>query len=160
LHGLEVLGSIVDCDKFSCDLKKLKSFLGDKNYQSLCIKLIRNSYSNDVHFLPKDGEPLEWSSIPHHSLVLFRYPITVPIEFFELANDPMCLDWNGSLGKIARMFPIAKEFVDIKPMKTLSVQVDFLSDLLTRFVGLYVRIGSPDFTNDTIIDLVDEISNT
>lgn len=155
--GLGLLKDIIDSKIEECNITLLKRFLGDKNYDSLMAKLIRNSHSNDIHFLPHDKETIEWSSVPAHSVVLFRYPITVPIEIFDLANDINCVDWESAMQLMETAYPIAAQFKDIRPLRTLCISSDFLSDLLTRFVGLYVRIGSPDFTNETINELIKDI---
>ena len=42
-------------------------------------------------------------------------------------------------------------------MKALRIRPRFLSDLLTRFTALYSRIGSPDFTEGTVDQYVDQI---
>jgi hypothetical protein len=155
--GLEILKNLINPLIESCDVSKIKLFLGEKNYKTITSKLVRNSFSNDLHFLPKDNDDIEWSSVPLHSIVLFRYPITVPIEVFDLANDPNCADWDGALTNLKQIYQIASQFEKMKPLKTTTIDNDFLSDILTRFVGLYVRIGSPDFSNETVIEIIDEI---
>jgi hypothetical protein len=35
-------------------------------------------------------------------------------------------------------------------MKRATLKQRFVADLLTRFVGVYIRLGSPDFTSETI----------
>jgi hypothetical protein len=156
-NGIEILRAICNKNETKLDLDKYKDFFGEKGFRNICIGIIRNSYSNDLHFLPKDQQEVEWSSIHEHSVVLFRYPITIPVEILDLANNSGLNDWNGAMQTASDMYPIAKQFNDIRPIKTISLNIEFLSDLLTRFCGLYMRIGSPDFTHDTIHEFANEI---
>lgn len=157
VDGIDILRTVITYNDFVCDKVKLGNFLGEKLLNNVLIKIIRNSYSNDIHFLPKDQEPHEWSAVPSHSVVLFRYPITVPIEILDLANDHSCLEWKREILNLKNMYPIVTQFIDNKPLKAISLENAFLSDLLTRFVGLYVRIGSPDFTNETVHEILKEL---
>lgn len=156
-RGLEILKIICANIDSTPKLEIYRDFFGEKTFKNFCIGIIRNSYSNDLHFLPKDQEDVEWSSIFEHSVVLFRYPITIPIEILDLAGNFALEDWKGAMANMQLMYPVATAFIELKPVKTTSLNIEFLSDLLTRFCGLYMRIGSPDFTNDTIHDIVNEI---
>lgn len=157
VNGIEILKIICGKNETIESLDKYKDFFGDKQFKNICIDIIRNSYSNDLHFLPKDEQDIEWSSIMEHSVVLFRYPITIPIEVLDIANTNGLSDWNGIIKKVVGMYPIAQQFQDFQPVKTITLSIEFLSDLLTRFCGLYMRIGSPDFTHDTIHEIANEI---
>lgn len=55
------------------------------------------------------------------------------------------------------MFAIASYFQEAKPLKTSKLHEKFLSDLLTRYVSLYIRIGSPDFEGEMIKQMLEEI---
>ena len=155
--GVKLLENIVDTNTTETTSIMVKSFLGEKNFTTLCNQLIRNSYSNDLHFLPKDGQDESWSAIPRHSLILFRYPISAPIELFELANDPTCVNWKESVEALSARIPFAMNYTGKKPLKVQMINLEFLTDILTRFIGLYVRTGSPDFTNDTTQSIIAEI---
>ncbi len=156
-NGIKILKEICGKTETIALLDIYKDFFGEKYFRNICIEIIRNSYSNDLHFLPKDQQDIEWSSLFEHSVVLFRYPITIPIEVLDLANNSGLNDWNAAVSSIAEMYPIAQQFLDLRPIKTTSLRIEFLSDLLTRFCGLYMRIGSPDFTHDTIHEIANEI---
>jgi hypothetical protein len=119
--------------------------------------IIRNNFTNDLHFLPRDEQDPLWSSILNHSVVLFRYPITVPIELLDAANDASIISWDRKMDEIMTIFPVAKDFKGEKPLKSSHLHNFFLSDLLTRFAGLYIRIGSPDFDVDTINQYTQQI---
>lgn len=154
--GIKVLEAIISTEKVNVSSSEVKSFLGEKKYISLKEKIICNSQSNDLHFLPLDGQNIEWSAIDKHSIVLFRYPITAPIEIFDLASDINCIDWNQGINELQNRVPFAKFFTK-RPLKSLKLNQIFMSDLLTRYISLYVRLGSPDFTIDTIQKYIDEI---
>jgi hypothetical protein len=65
----------------------LQEVLGKKKWTDIASKTCTNAYRPDIHFLPADSKPPSWSAIPEHSVVLFRYPLTAPIELFDAAND-------------------------------------------------------------------------
>lgn len=146
----ELLNQIIDAKTNHVDMEKLRVAMGDKAYERATRQLVTNSYSNDLHFLPKDEEDSEWTAIPTHSLVLFRYPQTAPIEIFDLANDVNAIDWAVAVDNLARELPSVPPFRDKKPLKVLRLRNEFMSDLLTRFVALFVRLGSPDFSEFAI----------
>ena len=155
--GLTHLKLISTPETYSCDLTSLELFFGTTSFQKITKRLITNGYSNDLHFLPKDHDPTDWSAIKSHSLVLFRYPITIPIEILDLANDTSCVEWAPAISKLSKNYSIATAFIAKRPLKTLSMTSNFLSDLLTRFVSLYIRVGSPDFTQETISQISNEL---
>jgi len=156
-HGIVVMKIICDPEEKAVSLDNYKYYFGERVFKNICIGIIRNSYSNDLHFLPKDQYEVEWSSVYEHSVVLFRYPITIPIEVLDLANNTELVNWDGGVRAIASMYPVANQFIGVRPLKSISLNIEFLSDLLTRFCGLYMRIGSPDFTHNTIHEIANEI---
>jgi hypothetical protein len=150
LLGLELLEKIISTECQELKKSELISFMGNKKIDELKTKIIKNSYSTDLHFLPSDEKNIDWSAISNHSVALFRYSITVPIEIFDLASDVDCTNWELSVDELGQRFPSIKEFKLKRPLKSLQLNTHFLSDLLTRYVSLYVRLGSPDFTQDMI----------
>lgn len=157
LIGLDLMHKITNPSVLRFDTNQLGSFIGEKKYSELKEKILRNSFSNDIHYFPKDNENIEWSAISDHSVVLFRYPITTPIEVFDLASDYNCLNWELSIKELSMRFPTVHHFESIRPIKSLHLNQEFLSDLLTRYISLYIRLGSPDFSNDTINQFNKEI---
>jgi hypothetical protein len=83
--------------------------------------------------------------------------LSAPLEIFLAAQDTTIKDWVGFTDGIAAQWPVALAYREMRPVKRLTVKSRFLSDLLTRYVGMYVRLGSPDFTAETIADYVREI---
>ncbi|MFN4315485.1 MAG: hypothetical protein ACK4E0_14390 [Chitinophagaceae bacterium] len=157
LSGLTLIRHICDRGELSVDYDLLAKCFSQKEIQGVKREIVRNSFSSDLHFLPKDNQDSDWSAVKSHSVVLFRYPITIPIEIMDVANDSSILDWRAKMTQISKTFTISKEFSAIQPIKSLRLKEAFLSDLLTRFTALYIRIGSPDFDDATLEMLVKEL---
>jgi len=155
--GCELLTEMLDLNVHSCDTTKVPKLFGDKRYEDLKKEIVTNSYSLDLHFLTKDDEDPEWSSVPNHGVVLFRYPQTAPIEIFDLAQDVTAVDWESVVDELGTRLPFVRSFRDLKPLKTLKLRDEFLGDLLTRFIALYVRLGSPDLTKENVAQIIQEI---
>lgn len=101
---LEILNKIQDGELSDCRAQTVCEALGQKSAKNCYDNLIRNSHAIDLHFLPKDGQPTEWSAIAHHSLVLFRYPITAPVELFDEAQEVGNRDWPSAVARVAKRF--------------------------------------------------------
>lgn len=140
---------LIHQNEYVIDLKKISSFFGKTGWKKLCSGIIKNSIHSDIHFLPADGQDSQYYGIQKHSVVLFRYPLTIPIQILDLADDPYVTAWEPSLGTLHRDYELAS-FFKSKPVRTLRLKKDFLTDLLTRYLGLYIRIGSPDFSEETV----------
>jgi hypothetical protein len=121
-----------------------------REWLSMRHRVVTNAYRGDLHFLPSDEQPTEWSGIIDHSVALFRYPLTAPADIFEAAQNVEVLDWSAWCAQFATFSPIASSFATIRPLKRIALKPDFLSDFLTRYAGVYIRLGSPDFTSDTV----------
>ena len=147
--GMEVLAAIC-CGKSDGDLaNKTFELLGEAKSRETRERIIRNSFRVDLHFLPSDGQRPEWSGIPEHSVALFRYALTVPVEILDLAQAAGRETWAQEMTQIGSMFPCANAFLRA-PLRRLRVRPRFLSDLITRFSAVFGRIGSPDFTDETV----------
>lgn len=141
--------------------KEHLSNIWNKNFENLIKGLITNSGLPDVHFLPREriGKD-ECYILKEHSLVLFRYPITIPAEILNVAKDTdqeNTSSWEKYIGS-KRKVPCNIAFKEI-PLRGLQLRQDFLSDLLTRYIALYVRIGSPDFHRSHIETMLEELLN-
>lgn len=154
--GLKLIDQIISTTCSEINISNFNLFFGKRNSE-IKDRLIKNSFSTDLHFLPKDGENIEWSAVPNHSIILFRYPITVPIEILDAAMDYNIIHWKQTMESYSNQFSSAKGFQDKKPLKSLKLNQEYLSDLLTRFVALYVRLGSPDFNSEAIKTILTEI---
>jgi hypothetical protein len=157
ISGLKMTHDICNNEVKIVNKSLLLDFFSEKDIYKRNESIIQNSFSSDLHFLPKDERDEDWTAIKDHSLALFRYPITVPIEILEFANDSSIGDWSQKMEEASYMFPIAPAFKDFCPLKVYTLHPFFLSDLLTRFAGLYIRIGSPDFDRNTINQFIYDI---
>lgn len=155
LAASDILDLIASPHLHEVPAEKLDELLGERNLRTLVHRLVGNSQSLDLHFLPADGQDADWSGIKQHSLVLFRYAFSAPVELFDCAQDTALSDWPAVVRDIGRFYPGVSSFEE-RPMKRLNLKTAFLSDLLTRYVALHVRLGSPDFTEERRTRLVDE----
>ena len=129
---------------------------GAKNWNAMIQQVVRNSHRLDLFFLPCDAQPNSWSAIPDHSVVLFRYPFSVPIQLLEYAQDVQIANWGAVLSELRPLLPGIDTFAT-RPLKRGTLRAGFLGDLLTRFVSMHVRLGAPDLSGATIDNIVREI---
>lgn len=137
----------------SCQIKNIGTELlsaSFKDWSGIKSRLITNSQSAYMHFLPADGQSEAFSGLPEHSLVLFRYPLTVPVEVLDLAANTTQENWENVAHANVDAVPFLNNYLGQMPMKRLSMKAEFLADLLSRYVIVYNRIGSPDFTASTV----------
>jgi len=113
-------------------------------------KIITNSYSSALHFLPFDTQDNVFSGVPAHSVALFRYPVTIPLKILNHAQETFDSTWSDKVATFSTPDSLKTAVSPEQPIKLLSLKASFLSDLLTRFAALYNRIGSPDFTKHTV----------
>jgi hypothetical protein len=132
------------------DIKDLELCLSKNRWENIRRYVVRNSFRSDLYFLPADDNDEDLSPVPNHSVVLFRYPLTVPIAVLDLAQDLLISDWPTGSIQLAEREPIARSVIDARPVKCLRLRGRFLPDLLTKFVSLYSRLGSPDFSEETV----------
>lgn len=138
----------------------LRTLFGDKALGDIFTKIVQNSYKSDIHFLPCDKQPEEWSGVPCHSVALFRYPQSVSCPALDIAQNIDNTNWHDDVTNFAISVNAENLFGDERPLKRLCVKPRFVSDLVARFVGVHIRIGSPDFSRLTIQDYVNELINT
>lgn len=150
LAGLRILERGARLSRSSQTLADVTELLGLAETERLLDRLIRNAYSVDVHFVPADGEPSDWSGVNAPSLVLFRYPVCAPIQVFEMAMQVSVRDWANAIDSLCVSIPSARAFREVRPLKHSTLRPRFLADLLTRYVGMHVRLGAPSFTNETV----------
>lgn len=140
----------------SCDPPSTVSlpFLKDKKRNEILEKIARNSYSTDIHFFPRERWNTSYPVIHSHSIGLFRYLLTFPVEIFDAAATSTDTTWPHFIkrehGKRWMMFS------DSLPVRSLRLQRDVLVDVITRLTSLYNRIGSDDFTDTCITHFVEE----
>jgi hypothetical protein len=128
----------------------LEELFGRKKWHEICEKLVRNSLRTDIYFLPKDEQDPIWSGLPTHAFVLFRYPLSAPIRLLDIAADRSVPDWTVALKKLEVLHPMAAAFASARPIKRIRLKDRFFSDLLSKYVGVYSRVGAPDFSDATV----------
>lgn len=132
------------------------ALLWGKDWGEMCENLITNSLPT-LHFLPADGQPQEYSGVPEHSLILFRYPITVPSEILYCANDVGIHGWQSGIRELAAVYPMAKTGLDKRPMKRSALRKPFMVDVIARYVSLYGRVGSPSLAPVSLKRIVGDL---
>ncbi|HEY4219150.1 MAG TPA: hypothetical protein VGM67_18535 [Gemmatimonadaceae bacterium] len=157
--GLQSLADICSGVSTEATFEAVKKTIGGKGFPDIIRRIVTNSYRLDLHFLPRDGQRREWSGIHENSVVLFRYPISLPFELLELAQERGVEQWERTVESVKNVYPCAPS-MHVRPMKRLSLRPRFSSDLLTRFTNMFGRLGSPDFTADAVERIVSEVLPT
>lgn len=137
-------------------LSRIKEFIKKDDMLTYISRLVTNAFKTDVHFLPKDGQPSGLGVIDFHSVVLFRYPLTVPVEVLNLAQHTEPTQWSQIRECKSEKFPVIKQ-MPVWPIKMLSLQGGFLSDLISRYINMYIRLGSADFSKSAVRAMSKEI---
>lgn len=148
--GLRVISGILKGDSADSSVSMVKKLLGQKEYSEWCRKSVTNAYRSDVHFLPPDDQPPKWSIIQEPSVALFRYPLSVPLDLLDLASCSSEAAWSEEVMRLSALFRCAAIVRECRPLKMLRIRPRFISDVLTRFTGLYGRLGSPDFSQGVV----------
>jgi hypothetical protein len=149
LAGAEILRNIRNPELSDIPSDKLAKLYGSE-WGKIKERMIQNSYSPALHFLPHDRQDPVFSAVPNHSVVLFRYPITIPVRVLSRAQESADASWIHSLELMNLAPALRVAFGDARPVKLASLKPAFLADLLTRFSALYNRVGSPDFSVQTV----------
>ena len=123
-------------------------------WEKLLRRILTNAFSSNLHFLPSDGQDHAFSAVPNHSLVLFRYPISVPIEVLNLARDASERMWPEIVAEHKGVIPTLEYFEGLFPIKVSCLKTHFLADILCRFIAVYNQVGSPDFTKESISKMI------
>lgn len=154
--GLSILTSFGQ-PSAAINVTEISEFMGENTFRKLVENLTKNNARPDTHFLPQDNQAVQWAALKSHSLVLFRYPITAPVDIFEAAQDLTILDWKVFLKSLLPVYSAANFFDSERPTKRARLKPPFISDLLSRYLGLNMRLGSPDFTPTTIEGFVQQL---
>jgi hypothetical protein len=134
-----------------------RALFGEKGYHKLVEAIARNASRPEIHFIPSDRYPRELSAIEAHSVTLFRYPITVPIAILDSAQDLEQTDWRLSCDRLVSRYRIASEFSTFRPEKRARIRERYMADIITRYLAVYLRLGSPDFPQNVLQSIVDEL---
>jgi hypothetical protein len=158
--GLDILLTIVKSASRQTALPALTRAMGEREIQSVFRRIVTNGLRSDVHFLPSDRQPKDWTALPLHAVALFRYPMTIPIDLLDVAVATSNEAWSSEMSRWLEMYPCASTLTANRPMKPLRVRTQYIADLLTRYSSLYGRLGSPDFSEIMIERFVSEIGAT
>jgi hypothetical protein len=137
------------------DIVLFKSVFG-RNASKLIEDIVRNNRP-DTHFLPKDLQPVEYGVMPAHSVILFRYPVTVPMELIEGIDYNAGSAWKSAFRSRAFLTASLAMFDEKPPIKRGRVREPFMKDIITRYVASFGRLGSPDFSPQLVSDIRSEI---
>lgn len=156
--GLRIVSLIAEGELVEPEPQDLALVFG-REWEQIKADIARNAYSADLHFLPADGQVVEVSGVHRHSVALIRYPLTIPISVLDLAASTDDRLWPDAVAREVRRTPAVALTAIARPMKMLSMRSEFTSDLLSRYLAIYSRYGSPDFTNATIKRFSEEIDS-
>lgn len=154
--GFRIASICRSSSKSLVDIKEYSILFG-KKWEIIKHDIVRNSYRPDIHFLPADEEGPEGLGIGEHSVVLFRYPISIPSEILTAAQTVPKSAWPQYMNLCSNTYSASVHFMNATPIKVLSLKAAFLSDLLSRFTALFSRIGSPDFSSIVVNKYMGEI---
>ena len=153
--GLRLLSAICGAGGATGRIADLRLLLGVRAFDENVKRLITNARP-DVHFLPADAQRAEWTAVPFHSLAMFRFPLTLPLELMDIAQRVTEADWTQAARRFEGVLPCVSS-LQARPMKRLHVLPRFGSDLVNRYTSMFGRLGSPDFTPETVGRFAEEI---
>jgi hypothetical protein len=155
IAGLRIIaGSAASSEESLSDFE----LLFGRKWSDLKAKIVSNSLKPDLHFLPRCHSQPGVPSISSHSVVLLRYPITVATDTLIAAQSYSPSAWSQHVTRAKSAQSNLVHFsAEVMPIKILTLRPSFLSDLLSRFIALYVRIGSPDFSTQVVDRITKEL---
>lgn len=131
------------------EVAELQSIISKGKFLEILHRIVKNSHRTDIHFFPSDQIASEFSVMDMHSIALFRYPMSVPIQILDEAKYSTSDAWDTRREKISEDFPMAKKF-GRWPIKIAQLKGGFLSDFISRYLAMYIRLGSDDFSEQTV----------
>ncbi|QYX46930.1 hypothetical protein K3F43_19880 [Pseudomonas tussilaginis] len=120
-----------------------------RRYGEILKKIFCNSFKSDIHFFPAYGAPSDFAPIPHHSVALFRYVYSIPLEILDAAQSSREEWWKNDCRGMSGTTPLIEHFEEY-PLKVSRLKDDFLTDLISRYLGMFMRLGSRDFTKASL----------
>lgn len=134
----------------------LANFIKADKLESILTKLVTNALKSDIHFLPADQLPNSYSAIPHHATVLFRYPLSIPIEILTRAQNTNQSEWENYRITSSKALPTLAH-MQKWPIKLASLRSEFFADMISRYINMYIRLGSADFSEGPISNFTEQI---
>lgn len=155
--GVHLLQNFCNPELLSVPVDKMELLMGKKELDALIRDIVTNAYSTDMHFLPSDAQPEEWSGVLEPSVVLFRYPCSIPVSILDAAQEIKNSNWNSVIAYFATLCPGIHEIKENRPMKKLSLRPRFTSDLITRYISMYIRLGAPNMSSGMIDNMANQV---
>jgi len=143
-------------DERSSERPSVELMFSGKRYGEILKKIFCNSFKADIHFFPAHGNLSDFAAIPYHSVALFRYVYSIPLEILDAAQCSRDEWWSEDCKRMSVTTPMIEHF-DSCPLKVSTLKDDFLSDLISRYLGMFMRLGSRDFTAASLDNFVKEI---
>jgi len=140
----------------SIDRPSVELILSEKRYGEILKKIFCNSFKSDIHFFPAYGSLSNFAAIPSHSVALFRYVYSIPLEILDAAQCSRDEWWSEDCKRMSLTAPMIEHF-DACPLKVSTLKDDFLSDMISRYLGMFMRLGSRDFTTTSLDNFIKEI---
>lgn len=134
----------------------VKGFVKTDKMKWFLSRLVTNALKADIHFLPADGLPAYYSAVPQHSVVLFRYPMSIPAETLCRASNMTAAAWAQYVENNIATVPTLKHMPQW-PIKLSTLRGEFFADLISRYINMYIRLGSTDFEDSTVRDFSEQI---
>lgn len=155
--GIKILTAVASDELIQVPAGWIEGCFGKKQTQEIFERVVKNSYSTDLHFLPSDGLRRDYSAVPTNSIALFRYPLSVPLHVLDAAIETPSYTWSAHAASLTQRFPAARSFSTLRPIKLGTLEPRFFADLLTRYLSLMIRLGAPSFDADGVAKLVSSI---
>ena len=134
----------------------LTKFIKADRMKSILSRLVTNAMKADIHFLPADGLPASYSAVSQHSVVLFRYPMSIPVEVVRRAQNCTESEWEGYVKSAVSTVAVLAHMPQW-PIKLATLRSAFFSDMISRYINMYIRLGSTDFEDRTVREFSEQI---
>lgn len=133
----------------------LAKFVKADRLKGILSRLVTNSLKADIHFLPQESTSAEYSPTPTHSVVLFRYPITIPIDTLDRAQNSTEEHWKTltAATDATGILPHMRQW----PIKLATLKGEFFADMISRYLNMYIRLGSTDFQEQSVREMAEDI---
>ncbi|MBA1259250.1 hypothetical protein [Pseudomonas oryzihabitans] len=143
-------------NKRNSNRPKIEELLSEKKYEEILKKIFCNSFKSDIHFFPSYEAYSGFAPIPHHSIALFRYVYSIPLEILDIAQSSRNEWWKEDCERLTESTPLISHFKEY-PLKVSRLKDDFLSDLISRYLSMFMRLGSRDFTKTSLDKFAQEL---
>jgi hypothetical protein len=109
IKGLQMAAAISSSKLSEVSAEDLSVFFGSE-WPKMKERIVTNSFSSHIHFVPSDDQDPMYAGIATPSVVLFRYPFTTSIELFDLAQNTTTSSWADAVTHATGYLPAAEMF--------------------------------------------------